>query len=304
MIDNAMTTFTLSQQAARLRRTPWLDVIRNAWLVLLGGIFTKVLLPATLANGLRPLVLVAPLLVLAAKDLSHLPDALERTRVILRTRAWRKLPAAWLPPELVGLFRLDGALRRGCLHWLLRRPQPQAPAGRSFSYLERGSYRTAVAIVLVSSFVELPLHAAVLPLFVHDPAALRIFHLLMLTAVLQTLASVFGDRWLIGAGQHVLTEEGLQLRIGARTHGLVPVDAIAGCERIVEPMEQWLRRHGIARSHAVKASPLDKPNTVLILQEDSCVRLTHLGVERSGLSCIFLYVDRPQDLSAALRCKY
>jgi hypothetical protein len=249
-------------------------------------------------------LLVAPLLVLLAKDLSQLPDALERTREIYRARAWRKLPAAWLPPELVGLIRLDGELRRGCLNWLLRRPQPQAPAGRAFAYLERGSYRTAVAIVLVSTFVELPIHAAVLPLFVHDPAALRIFHLLMLAAVLQTLASLFGDRWLIGAGQHVLTEEGLQLRIGARTHGTVPLQAIAACERIDEPVANWLKRRGIERRSAVKASPLDKPNTVLILKPDSRVRLTHLGVERTDLSCVLLYVDRPHDLIAAICCKY
>jgi hypothetical protein len=49
-------------------------------------------------------------------------------------------------------------------------------------------------------------------------------------------------------------------------------------------------------------SPLDKPNTVLILTADSRVRLTHLGVERSELSCIFLYVDRPQNLIDALAC--
>jgi hypothetical protein len=291
-----MTTIFLSLQAEPLRRTPWLDVIRNAWLVLLGGMALKAMLPAGLASTLRPLILIAPLLVLIAKDLSHLPDAVERTRGIVRTRAWRQLPAAWLPPELVGLIRLDGEQRRGFMNWLLRRPQPETPAGRAFSFLERGSYRTAFAIVLFSALVELPIDAAILPLLVHDPAALRVIHLLMLLASLSTLAWVLGDRWLVGAGRHLLTNEGLQLRIGARTHGLVPLDEIAGCERIDEPMANWLRRKGIERRHAVKASPLDKPNTVLILKADSRVRLTHLGVERAGLACIFLYVDRPHEL--------
>lgn len=49
-------------------------------------------------------------------------------------------------------------------------------------------------------------------------------------------------------------------------------------------------------SHAVRASALDKPNTVLIFKPDSPVRLTRLGVERSGLRCVFLYLDRPQNL--------
>jgi hypothetical protein len=49
------------------------------------------------------------------------------------------------------------------------------------------------------------------------------------------------------------------------------------------------------------ASPLDKPNTVLILKNDCPVRLTHWGVQREGLACVFLYVDRPDALVAALR---
>jgi hypothetical protein len=302
--DVAMPTLSpfhsLPLRAERLRRTPWLDVIRNAWLVLLGGMFIKLILPGYLGDALRPLMLLAPLLVLIAKDLSHLPDALNRTREIQRTRAWRRLPAAWVPPELVGLLRLGRAQRRGFVNWLLRRPQPQAPAGRAFSYLEQGSYRTAVAIVLFSTFVELPLDAAVMPLFVHDAAELHIIHLLMLAGSLSTLAWVFGDRWLVGAGRHVLTEEGLALRIGARTHGLVPLDEIARCERIDEPMERWLGRHSIERRSAVRASPLDKPNVVLILKPHSRVRLIHLGLERTDLSCIFVYADRPRDLIAAL----
>jgi hypothetical protein len=295
-----MTTLPLSLQAERLRRTPWIDMIRNAWLVLLGCMALKAMLPAGLDNVLRPLLLVAPLLVLVAKDLSHLPDALQRSRDIRRTRTWRKLPAAWLPPELVGLLQLGAAQRRGCINWLLRRPQPALPPGEAFSYLKFGAYRTGFAIVLFSLFVELPLDALVLPLFVHDPAEMRVIHALMLAASLSTLAWVLGDRWHVGAGSHVLTEEGLQLRIGARTHGSIPRDAIAACERIDEPVHAWLRRQGIARRDSMTVSPLDKPNAVLILKADSRVRLTHLGVERTGLRYVFLYLDRPQDLQKRL----
>jgi hypothetical protein len=290
----------LSLRAERLRRTPWLEVIRNAWLLLMSCAVILAILPGHLAHAFRQLLPAAPLLLLVAKDLSHLPDALDRTREILRSRAWRRLPAAWLPPELVGLFRLDRDLRRGFVQWLLRRPQSQASAGRAFTYLEQGSYRTAVAIVLFSTFIELPIDAAVLPFFVHDAAELKLIRLLMLTGILSTLAWLFGDRWLVAAGRHVLTEQGLQLQVGARTHGLVPLDAIARCTRLAEPMAPWLRRHGVDARSAVCVSPLDKPNVVLILTSDSRVRLTHLGVERTGLSCIFIYVDRPQDLIAAL----
>jgi hypothetical protein len=291
-----MTNISFALKAERLRRSTWLDAIGNAWLILMGGMALKFLLPHALAVSLRPLFLVAPLLPLVAKDLSHLPDALERSRAALAARAWPALFAAWLPPELVGLVRLGRDQRRGCLNWLRRRPQPELPAGRAFSYLERGSYRTAVALVLFSAFVELPIHVAILPLFVHQAAALHLIHVLMAVGILSTLAWVLGDRWLLGSGQHVLTEQGLQLRIGARTHGTIPLGAIAGCERISEPMADWLRRHGIDRRRAVRASPLDKPNTVLIFTSDSRVRLTHMGVERAGLSCVFLYLDHPHEL--------
>jgi hypothetical protein len=66
--------------------------------------------------------------------------------------------------------------------------------------------------------------------------------------------------------------------------------------------------NGIAPIDTLTASPLDKPNTVLILHDDCPVRLTHWGVPREGLACVFLYVDRPDALAAALRrsanCNY
>jgi hypothetical protein len=69
----------------------------------------------------------------------------------------------------------------------MRRPQATLPAGRVFSYLERGAYRTGIAIVLDSVFVEIPLGAAIPPIFIHDAAELRLIHMLLLAA---TVASV------------------------------------------------------------------------------------------------------------------
>jgi hypothetical protein len=276
-------------------------MIGAAWLVFVGGMILTLVLPRSFVHSLRPLFLLAPLLVLIAKDLSHLPDALERTRDALRTRAWSKLPAAWLPPELIGMLRLDRALRRGFMGWLLRRPRPgTAPAGQALGYLKFGAYRTACAFVLFSSLVELPLDAAIVPLLVHGEGERLTIHLLMLAGALSSIVYMLGDRWLIGAGEHVLTEEALHIGIGARTRGSIPLDAIAACERIDEPVAAWLRRRGIERRHAIKASPLDKPNTVLILKPDSRVRPTHLGVERTGLRCIFLYLDRPQEMQSRI----
>jgi hypothetical protein len=140
---------------------------------------------------------VAPLFPLTTKDRAHLPDA--RARVTLALRDWRAQCQAWLASELVGLLRLDSALRRG-------------------------------------------------------------FRLVTIIGCLSTPVWVLGDRWLVGKGQHVLDDDCLHLRV----------------------------------------SPLDKPNTVLILHSNSPVRLTHMGLEQSGVACVFLYLDSPQALASAL----
>jgi hypothetical protein len=290
--------------AQRLRHTSWTEILQAAWLTLIGTAILKLMLPAFLADALRPMVLIAPMLVIVAKDLSHLPDATQRLRSALANRDWARMATACLPPELVGLVRLDGQMRRGFLNWLRRRPQPALPEGRALSYLERGSYRTAFAIVLFATLFELPLDALILPLFIHDLDALRV-HALMLAGSLSTLVWVLGDRWLVGKGCHVLTSDGLVLRVGARTTGTIPLEHIAACERMDGPVVDWCRKRGIALHTTLVASPLplDKPNTVLILKSNSPVRLTHMGVERDGLSCVFLYLDRPESLVHALCAK-
>lgn len=289
-----------------LRQSSWRDMAGYAWLTLLGMIALKLILPAELRQGLRPLIVAAPVLPFIAKDLSHWPDALARLRAACAARDWGLAVRACWPPELLGLLRLDAAMRSGFMGWLRRRPQPALPAGEAFTYLERGSYRTGLAIVLLATLFELPLDAALLPLLppsLVDPQALRLLHALLLLGVLSTLVWVLGDRWHIGRGCHVLTDAGLALRIGARTAGTIPLDAIADCRRVDLAPADWCRRHGVARHKTVVVSPLDKPNAVLMLKLNSSVRLTHMGVERSGLECVFLYVDRPDRLFHALDSK-
>jgi hypothetical protein len=296
-----MPVLSLSQHAERLRRLSWRDMFKVAWLTLLGSVALKLIVPAAFKDSVRPLIVVAPLLPFVAKDLAHWPDALARLRAAAAVNAWPRMLTACLPPELLGLLRLDGAMRRGFLNWLRRRPQPALPAGETFGYLERGSYRTAIAIALMATLFELPLDAALMPLFVTDTDTLRLLHLLMAVGSLSTLVWVLGDRWLVGRGCHVLGAEGLALQVGARTAGTIPLHAIADCGRIDTSPADWCRRHGIAPRDTLLASPLDKPNAVLILKPDSPVRLSHMGVERTGLACVFLYVDHPHRLCHALR---
>lgn len=296
-----MPATTLYQYAQHLRQLSWRDMFKYAWLTLLGTIALKLAAPVGFKDSLRPVIVVAPLLPFIAKDLAHWPDAHRRLQAAVAARAWPRMFSACLPPELLGMLRLDTAMRHGFMGWLRRRPQPALPAGQAFSYLERGAYRSAIAIVLLAALVELPLDAAILPLFVKDEGKLRLLHLLMVTGSLSTLVWVLGDRWLLGRGCHVLDADGLQLRIGARTGGTIPLAAIADCRRMDEAPTDWCREHAIAPHKTLLASPLDKPNTVLILTTNSPVRLMHMGVARTGLDCVFLYVDRPHLLVHALQ---
>jgi hypothetical protein len=291
---------SLAAYGQRLRDTPWSAAMRCAWATLLACIFLKLILPAAWVHALHRLLNAAPLFPFAAKDLAHFPDALARTRTALARRDWRALSVAWLAPELAGLLRLGSETRRGCMGWLLRRPRPALPPGQVFGYLERSAYGTAIAVALIALLVEFPIDGAIASLFVKNPGRRLLMHGLMLCAGLSSLVWVLGDRWLLGAGRHVLDDEALHLRVGARTRGTIARHAIRACEPLDVPRMAWCRSHGIDPRRTLLASPLDKPNTVLILEQNSSVRLTHLGVQRTGLSCVFLYLDSPHALAAAL----
>jgi hypothetical protein len=111
-----MAIISFALQAERLRQSSWLDAIGNAWLILWAGMVVKLILPHALANGMRPLLLAAPLLPLVAKDLSHLPDALARSRAAVAARARRSFP-----PRPCAAPRLPG---------LAAPPSPASNAGR------------------------------------------------------------------------------------------------------------------------------------------------------------------------------
>lgn len=64
----------------QLRDAPWSVAFRYAWATLLACVFLRMVLPAAWVHTLHPLLKVAPLFPFVAKDLSHLPDALARTR--------------------------------------------------------------------------------------------------------------------------------------------------------------------------------------------------------------------------------
>ncbi|RNF29196.1 hypothetical protein NM04_19200 [Massilia aurea] len=292
-----------SSLASILRTTSWRDLAGWGLAALFLVSIAKALAPDAAKPFLRNAGLALPLLLLMAKDIAHAPDAWQRLRSAHAARApWHARVTALLPPELVGMLRLDRLLWIGCFRRLRQQTAACAlPEGVALTYLERGAYGTATAVVFVSLLLELPVHVLLLNLFVADAGTLALLHVLGAVAVLYTLAWVLGDRWHIGAGRHVMTDDALHLRVGARVDGVLPLAAIARLETVDAPLPAWRRRHGVARRDMLLVTPFDQPNCVLVLEEDARVDILHWQVKRRLPRYVFLYLDRPELLAQQLR---
>jgi hypothetical protein len=284
-----------------LRDTRWLSLIGYAFSFFLVGTLLLFLVPAGLRPYVKRLPVVAALLLFVAKDFAHFPDLVDRLRrAALRPARWRAILAALPPTELVGLVRVDRAQWRGFIAWVRRSPKPPRPDGSQFTFLERGSYPTLVGIMLVCICVEVPIDIGILSLFVKDPHARQLIHIVLGILTAYSLVWVLGDRWLVRGSNHVLTASELDLQVGARLTGRIPLAALTRSEPLTQSRAEWCKRRGHALADTVLVSPIDRPNVVLTLAPGNGVSLLEWGCERTGPACVFLYVDRPGLLLAAL----
>lgn len=285
-----------------LRALSWVELGGYAFATFLLSQLAVLLAPAFLKPGMRQAGIALALCLLAAKDIAHAPDAWRRLRAAIAERApWQRIAAVLLPPELVGLLKLDRLMWTGCLRRLQRRPPAAPPDGVALTYLQRGSYGTASAIAFVMVFIELPLDAMIVQLFVKDPSKLLAVHALCAAAALYTLVWVLGDRWHLGPGRHVLAGDALRLEVGVRTSGVLPLAAIERMEPVDQPLPAWRRKHGVGRLATLLVTPFDKPNCVLVLKPDADAGILHWQVQRRMPKYVFLYLDRPELLAARLR---
>lgn len=281
---------------ATLRATSWRELAGWAFAAFSGVVVAKLAAPATLKPFLHSAAVMAPLLMLAAKDLAHAPEAWQRLRAA-PTLCARLV--ALLPPELIGILRLDRQLWRGCLQRVRGRPMPQTLAqGVALTYFERGAYGTARAVVLLTLVVGLPVDTLIINALVRDPDTQAVIHAVRAMAALFTLAWLLGDRWHLGAGVHVLSDDALRMTVGARSRAVLPLDAIDRFEPVELAPREWRRRHGLAQTDILTVTPFDKPNCVLVLKQDAQIDILHYGVQRSLPRHVLMYVDRPQLLAA------
>lgn len=286
---------SLNHAATSLRRASWLELASYGFLAFFVFALTRQALPAQLSAALRPFGLVLLLGLIIAKDLAHAPDAIKRFRA---ARGWPERIAAFLPPELVGMFRLDRLMWAGFAQWLLRRTPAPRPQGLELSYLRRGAYGTAIGVAMVALFLELPIDVLLVNLWIQDADTRLVVHVVAGIGVLYSFAWILGDRWSVGGGCHVLHEGVLHLRVGVRTEGSIALHAIARCERVDEAPERWRRRHGIHASDTLLVTPFDKPNCVLVLKPDAEVTLLHWQVKRRAPRYVLMYLDRPELLAS------
>lgn len=294
---------TLRRYRDSLQTMPWMSLIGYGALILLYGALTSLLLPREWRPPFMRSLLQASLLLLVAKDIACLPLHVARVNAArVRGDTWPRVLHAALPPAFLAYLRLERAMWRGFFGWMLRRAQPARPAGLALGYLERGSYGTVICCLLVALFVEAPIDVMIASLLAKTPEQLRVLHAGFGLAVAYSLVWVLGDRWHVaGRRHHVLTATHIELDIGARGYGSIPLAAIASCERIDESSTAWCKRHGYPSHAARKLTPCDAPNVVVTLVPGCDVRLTLLQSERGGDGPIFLYLDRPEQLSAAVR---
>ena len=295
---------SIKRTLERLHETSWWTLLGYAYAVFMGASLASILLPDPFAAALHRSALVVPLLLIVAKDLAGAPDFARRMRQVARPgTAWGRRLGALLPPEFLALIKLDRAMWRAFYCWLRRNPPPAPPAGTVLTYTKQGAYTTVLAIAIFSVVVELPLDAAIASLFLkHEPAARTVLHVMSVLSGLYTLAWVVSDRWLVRAagGGHVLTDSALELSVGVRAFGTIPLAAIEGCERIDEKRDAWCRRHGIALRDTALVTPFDAPNLVLRLRPELPVTLTCYQLEKSAPCYVFLYLDRPEQFANAL----
>ncbi|KFI08110.1 hypothetical protein JN27_06670 [Massilia sp. BSC265] len=280
-----------------MRRTSWSQLAVYAYLGFFSLVLVRLAAPEAIGPALRKLALAVPLVLLAAKDLAHLPDALQRLR---SATGWHRRILALLPPELIGMARLDRLMWAGCLQWLRRHAPLPRPEGTALTYLQRGAYGTAIGYAMFAVFLELPLDFGIMHLFIEDPDTRLLIRVVGGIGALYTLAWVLGDRWHVAEGCHVLADDVLHLRVGVRTQGSIPLSAIERVDAVTETLDRWRRRHGIHAADTITVTPFDKPNCVLVIKPEAGVTLLHWQVRRGAPRYVLLYLDRPELLASSV----
>lgn len=211
------------------------------------------------------------------------------SRAARRFRAERRPVRALfeaIPDEIRGWFRTFWRWQLGFVSWLLDRVPLKQSGDPVTGYLRRSGYTSLLPMLVASSVVDIPLLHAFVEFAAIPSAQKPWLHLGALGLHVLAFTSLLGDRYLLGAGQHLVTDTHLHIVLGARADGLIPLQCIAAVDRLRPDFK--LGRLG---PDEVVVSPWGAPNVMLTLSTPASLQV--LGAPRNGMRKLYLFVDEP-----------
>lgn len=222
---------------------------------------------------------------------------------------WRRAGAAWrerrgalrvvlelFPPEIRGWGTTFWRQQLGFAAWLRAgRAMPAPDEGDAHGYLRRSGYLSLLPLVVSSAVVDIPVLFLMLGMVELSLAQHVAIHALSLLVHGLAITTLIGDRFLLGAGRHRLTDAALEIDLGARAAGAIPREAIVAAARCT----CMPAAHLLSAADAVVV-PRGRPNVALELDPAAAVRLRLLGATSARLRRVYLHVDDAERLVAAL----
>ena len=304
-----MSMYRLYQRIQRyqhdLQRIPWLSLVGYGLWIVFNGMLVSLFLPAAWRGALVRVLFTLPLILVVAKDIVCFRVHMMRVLTAFHAKAkWSQKLYALVPPGFLAYLRLERSMWCGVYFWLMRRGKPNTDLGERVHYLEKGAYETMTYIVMIVLFFEIPFDVLITSVIAKSSSQTSKLHWVFGLLSVYSFIWLMGDRWhVLGSRYHRLTATHLILTIGPRADGMIPLEAIANCERLHESRREWCRKQGYSLYATREITPFDAPNVVLTLHRGSDVQLSLLQSVSGGDGPIFLYVDCPDLLITALHVK-
>lgn len=173
-----------------------------------------------------------------------------------------------------------------------RKPLPHDASETAFSTMKTSHYFMMLMLVLVLSFIEIPIAHVLVRKFM-DGTAETVTHSVIAFLHIYSLLWIFGEYRLLAETQHHIDAQGIQLHFGLRVRGTIPYDAIDEIV-VMGPGQGRPEKDGI-----LKVVTLDTPNVFVHLKRK--VTFVRLFGFKKATDELHLYVDEPDAFVAAAK---
>lgn len=287
-----------------LRTLSWVRiVILSASVLFLGKILGKWVWPDQVnlryvAAGLGAIVLL--------KLISDLPAGYGRAHKLLKNKGrWSDAFIAFLPLEIGALIKLDRSLANGFYGWVRRvEIPPPKHTGDKISFWKESQYQTIFVIILIACLADIPITALIAGAVQHDAERRNLIHLFILAVTCYALVWILGDRWLVKASYHVLTDKYFHLSVGSRYSADIPLSRIFSAKVLSETPEEWRKKFGVDQRDISVVCPIsaDRPNLLLELSDGPEIPIEKFKLMTSAPRYLLVFVDQPALVSQTISC--